>query len=197
MKKIFLFFVCVSLIAAIFLITACNGGIAAIFGGGTGQWVVSADIAFDSGWTATSPGETNVQISEDLEDITGIATLTIPHGDVSQRMVKGFTKLILNSGTSMLMKKIFPKLQNENFVARNGNVATATQWDENVILEFEVHFAGLDVATPLLNYSYKGGACEQHDVIITRNRNNEDPNEVIFNVEYPYMNVEYDITCTR
>jgi hypothetical protein len=125
-----------------------------------------------------------------------MATLVIP--PVSQRTAKGFTKLILNSGTSMLIKKIFPKLQNENFVARNGNVATATELNGNMILEVEAHFAGLDVATSLVNFSYNGGdSYEQFDAITTRNRNNENSNQITFNVEVPDQTAEYIITWTK
>jgi hypothetical protein len=80
---------------------------------------------------------------------------------------------------------------------RDGNVATITEADGNAYVEFETHFNGLDVATSTANFYVDGTFIDQYEAIITRNRSEENPNQVIFNIEIPSMPAEYVITCTR
>jgi len=196
MKKFSVLFIAALIIIAILLITACQGGAGgAIFDGPSGDWNVTANIDLGGGtWTGTSNGETNVDISEDLEDITGTATMVVP--PVSPRAFKELSRIALNSRITILMKKFFPAL-NPARLPENGNTITANEESGNMILEFTIHFNGLDMVTGTVDFLIDGSLTDQYTANITRNRDEENPDRVEFEVEIPDMDYSYTITCTR
>ena len=164
-------------------------------GGPNGEWDISAHITLGeppNQWEGDSDGETNVQISQDLEHITGNATMIIP--PVSPRNIRGFSRVVLKSGTTLLMREIFPILRPSVDELRDGNTIIADESGGFATMEFDISFNHQDVVQAILTVGFLG---EDYQATITRNRDNEGPNEVQFRVDVPGLEAVYEVTATR
>ncbi len=164
-------------------------------GGPSGEWDISAHIILGeppNQWEGDSDGETNVQISPDLEHITGNATMIIP--PVSPRNIRGFSRVVLKSGSVLLMREIFPGLRPSVDGLRDGNTIIADEGEGLATMEFDISFNQQDVVQGVLTVIFLG---EDYLATITRNRDNEEPNEVQFRVDVPGLEAVYEVTATR
>ena len=167
-----------------------------------GEWTVTATITIKDPsdeivYQNNSVGETNVEISDDLESITGVATMVMPT-EVSLRSIKALSTFVLNSGVIYLMKEAFPGLNEKNEIFnRNGNTIIANNQQPNMIIEFEIYFNGEDEVTGELTAYLAPEVVLEEEAVITRKRNQEKPQQVIFSVEIPDQMVKYEIECTR
>lgn len=164
-------------------------------GGPDGEWNISAHITLGQGvnqWEGDSDGETNVQVSQDLEHITGNATMIIP--PVSARTAKGFSRVVLKSGTILLMREIFPSLNPSLEHLRDGNTIIADEGEGVATIAFDISFNQQDVVQGIMTVIFLG---EDYLATIIRNRDQEAPNEVQFRVEVPDLEAVYEVTATR
>jgi len=212
-KNLYLALLCMT--AAVLFFISCSVKINP--GGGVElEWAFEVTITGD-GFGGSATGDTDVQISQDLNHVWGTSTFPAPQYG-SSRFPPALVKAVVKYRLGEAMRRAIPGLQtvglirdgiqipeenviNLEFVELEGQIP-------NVMMDFDITFAeGETVAYAISNEIVSDSASGRETltsiVKVTRNKSEETPNRVEFNAElvdepgYIYFECAYSVVCTR